>query len=968
MADLNADSKLDIAVTTQADSLCIFLGVGTATYAAVSSQYSLGNSVSAKGLTIGTFDSGTSNDIAVALSGSSNVAVLLNNGSGSFSALATYAATSSPYVITSADFNGDGKTDIATDGGTISVLLNTGTAFATHVDYIGGGGSALIAPDLNNDGKADLVSANYFANNCKVLLNNGSGVFANYTPYAALSAPQAIVTADFNQDKKYDIVACSTTDTRLSMFLGAGSGVFNTATTVTVGVFVNAMDTADFNKDGKTDLVTANTGTTSICVLLGNGNGTFGSATTYSTKGGVIGTGIRTGDVNKDGKADILVGDGNGDFVTYLGNGNGTFAAPTLNSGFSNNLQNQFKIADVTNDTKLDVVSANYGSNTVIVYAGNGSGGFSAGVSYTVATSPYAVAIGDLNNDGKLDMVTGNNNSNNEVSVLINSGSGFNTSVNYGLGAGSSLVSVVIADFNGDTKPDIAGSSQSLSVLLGTGTGTFGAASNFALPAYVNSMVAVDVNTDSKIDLVASSYPNDNIVVILNSGGPALTTTVSVNPVCKGSTVILQGGGAATYTWTSGVSDGTAFTPTITTTYTLTGTDNAGCTNTAITTVTVNPVPSLSITPTATLVCYGKNETLTASGASTYTWTNGIVNGVAFSPSVTATYTVTGTAANNCSNTSSIYITLDQPSIFISASAYTVCAGNPVTLNGNGASTYTWTGGVVDGNSFVPTASKTYSVTGTDVNNCKGSTDIYITVNQLPTVVAHTASTSVCLGSSTSVYGSGASNYYWSSGITNNVPFSPGSSQTYTVTGIDVNNCENKDTVSVRVNPLPVVTFTSLGFASPVCSNAGAQTLSGGYPNGGSYTGSGVVSNTTIFYPALAPGTYTLTYTYTDNNSCVSSSNHSVQVISCTTGIENNNEAVGSLVYPNPNNGQFYIQVGTYENTSVEVYNTIGQKVFAQKLEANLTPLDITNYNAGIYQITVLNNNVLLNQTKLVKQ
>lgn len=136
------------------------------------------------------------------------------------------------------------------------------------------------------------------------------------------------------------------------------------------------------------------------------------------------------------------------------------------------------------------------------------------------------------------------------------------------------------------------------------------------------------------------------------------TVTATSNPtngtVCQGGSITLTGGGASTYTWTGGVSNGVSFTPAGTLTYTVTGTAANGCTNTATKVITVNALPIVTATSSNDTVCLGTLVTLTGGGASTYSWSNGVTDGIAFTPTVTATYIVTGTAANGCIDTTSI--------------------------------------------------------------------------------------------------------------------------------------------------------------------------------------------------------------------------------------------------------------------------------------------------------------------------
>jgi gliding motility-associated-like protein len=137
---------------------------------------------------------------------------------------------------------------------------------------------------------------------------------------------------------------------------------------------------------------------------------------------------------------------------------------------------------------------------------------------------------------------------------------------------------------------------------------------------------------------------------------PPVTATPSF-AICPGASATLSGGGASTYTWDNGITNGTPFSPIATKTYTVTGTDVNGCKNTATSVVTINPLPTVTATPSFA-ICTGASATLSGAGASTYIWDNGITNGTAFSPIATKTYTVTGTDANGCKNTATSVVTI----------------------------------------------------------------------------------------------------------------------------------------------------------------------------------------------------------------------------------------------------------------------------------------------------------------------
>lgn len=383
-------------------------------------------------------------------------------------------------------------------------------------------------------------------------------------------------------------------------------------------------------------------------------------------------------------------------------------------------------------------------------------------------------------------------------------------------------------------------------------------------------------STSASINVVPS-FPGDTVFVSsYNSCGSSAPQilVVNVNPlpsvnasaspssiVCQGESIVLSGSGASTYSWTGGVTNAVPFTPSATTTYTVTGTDGNGCTQTNTILVTVNNLPSIGVTASPSPnVCLGEILTLSGTGASGYTWTGGIMNGISFTALTTETYTVTGTDMNGCSNTSSITITVHSLPIVNGTAnpSGAICNGDNITLNGSGANTYSWTGGVVDNIPFMATLSATYTVTGTDMNGCSSTSAVSITVNPLPIVDAGNDQ-SVCQGGSVLLGGSGAITYSWDNSVTDNVPFIPTTTLLYIVTGTDANNCSNTDTVMVTVHPLPSVDGgpdqTSCHGDSIILSGIGAV----------SYTWTGGISNNLPFLPTV---TTSYTVTGTDINGC----------------------------------------------------------------------------------------------------
>jgi hypothetical protein len=211
------------------------------------------------------------------------------------------------------------------------------------------------------------------------------------------------------------------------------------------------------------------------------------------------------------------------------------------------------------------------------------------------------------------------------------------------------------------------------------------------------------------------------------------TTVLPVNAgldqtVCAGQSVTLTATGATTYTWNNWVVNNVAFTPNITKTYTVNGTDANGCKGTDQVVVTVNQ-PLINAGADQT-ICSGQQATLTATGATSYTWTSGISNSTPFTPTATQTYTVSGTDVNGCSGSDAVTVTLVAQPTVNAGQNLTICAGDSVQLNATGASTYTWSSGTQNGGYYTPTASQTLQVIGSAGGTCTDSDDLQITVNQ----------------------------------------------------------------------------------------------------------------------------------------------------------------------------------------------------------------------------------------------
>lgn len=435
--------------------------------------------------------------------------------------------------------------------------------------------------------------------------------------------------------------------------------------------------------------------------------------------------------------------------------------------------------------------------------------------------------------------------------------------------------------------------------------------------------------------------------VIVNAS-PTIVIS-GVGTICLGTTEILTATGASTYTWnTSNISNTVSISPTTNTNYSVTGTDANGCLGTTSTSVVVNPTPTITISGVGT-ICAGDTETLVANGAMTYTWnTADYGSALVISPTTNTLYSITGTDINGCSGSSSFIVSVN-PLPVVAVNSPDICIGSTATLVATGANTYTWnTGASGQSLTTTPTVSTNYTVIGTDVNNCTNVAIALVNVNSLPVVIAYASDTSICAGQSDTLKGSGALTYTWSSGITDNMAFTPSVSQIYTVTGTDASSCINTNTVNVTVNPLPQVSLSITD--SVVCDNGSVVNLAGS-PSGGVYSGIAVSGNN--FDPLISGvGTFNVTYVYTDMNSCTDSSVKTITVNGCLNIPKTPHSNSFLSVYPNPFSSDINIEnvTGTPEVVLIDI---LGEKISSFRFLNLPYHMDLSNLKDGIYFLEI---------------
>ena len=314
--------------------------------------------------------------------------------------------------------------------------------------------------DLNGDGKLDIVLENSGSNTISVLLGNGDGTFQPKVDYATGTQPWSMDVGDVNGDGKPDVVTCDLAASSASVLINNGDGTFKPKVDYTTGAgsLPECLRLGDVNGDGKLDIVSANAGTNNVGVLINNGDGTFGAPATFSTD--THPTSIDMGDLNGDGKQDLVTANYNTNNVSVLfGNGNGTFQ-PAINYACGSQPET-VAVADLNRDGKPDVVTVNYNPScaSVLLNKGDGTGALMSHVDYTTGAGPYSLDVADLNHDGAPDLVT-TNHADNSISILYGNGDGtFVAKTDRPTGAGPFWVA--LGDLNGDGYGDLVVTEES---------------------------------------------------------------------------------------------------------------------------------------------------------------------------------------------------------------------------------------------------------------------------------------------------------------------------------------------------------------------------------------------------------------------------------------------------------------------------------------------------------------------------
>jgi hypothetical protein len=341
---------------------------------------------------------------------------------------------------------------------------------------------------------------------------------------------------------------------------------------------------------------------------------------------------------------------------------------------------------------------------------------------------------------------------------------------------------------------------------------------------------------------------------------PVIVVSPASYTVCSLTPVSFTAGGAITYTWTNGGGNNATatFTPGSASVFTVYGTDAGnGCVGSATVSVMTNTLPALSISG-STAVCYGGSATLTAGGATSYSWAGGpSTASFAVTPAASTVYVVTGTNAAGCVSSASYAVTSNSlPVITIAQSANPVCVNSDVTFTASGAASYTWTNyGSGNPITVTPTASTVYSVTGTSSAGCVSGATVGISTTPLPVIVVTPPTATVCAFTPVSFLAAGAITYTWSNGANGQSSiYNLSASGLQTVSGTNALGCVGTRTFFISIMPAPAVSVTAVPPA--ICAGNSAVLFASG---AASYTWSNGSNSPTISVSPAGSSAYLVT-------------------------------------------------------------------------------------------------------------
>ncbi|MES2703357.1 MAG: FG-GAP-like repeat-containing protein [Bacteroidota bacterium] len=927
VGDIDGDSKPDMVVTSYSSSYVSVLrntsSIGSILFAA---KVDLTTGTNPEGVVLGDIDGDGKTDMLVANFYGPSVSVFRNTGSTgtiAFAAKVDFASDTQPMSIALGDLDGDGRTDMAVTNyyfSTVSVFRNVSSSgtvsFATRSDYLAGTNPSSVAmADMNGDGAPDLAVANYGSNNVSVIRNTPAAVpptVAAMSPSVGSAGTTVTITgSNFNPTPADNIVFFGATratvtaagSTSLTATVPIGStysrvSVNNTALSLagysqypflptydnsgyiapslnfagkmdfTAGTTPQGVAIGDVDGDGKADMIVTNLGSATVSVFRNTGSaGIVSYAAKVDLITGANPYGVVIGDVDGDGKLDLVVANSVSHTVSVFRNtGSSGTVSFDLKVDFATALTPfSLAIGDLDGDGKPDLVVGNNSSTSLSIFGNRCSSGtiaFAPKADITGVSLPHHVAIGDVDGDGMQDMVVVRNSTVNNVYVYRHTGIpgtlSFATPIQ--LSADSQPFNVSIGDLDGDGKPELMvanNNSHNVSVFRNTGSsGT--------------------VSFATKMDIATGFNPRSVAVGDMNGDGKA--DMIVANSGSGTASVFRNTGSIGTVSFAARLDVATGTTPRSIAIGDADGdgkpdvvVGNYGSNNVSV--IRNNPLSPITgsanvcttVTTTLSNATSGGTWSSGATGIATVGSATGIVAGVA-AGTATISYTVPGGSAT-------VIVTVGMAPMAITGTA-TVCVGAATTLS-TASSGGTWS----SSNTAIGTVSTAGVVTGISEGIatisysavCGAAATVAVTVAPLPAAGTISGTATVCAGAATTLSTTGSGGVWSSTNAAAGTVSASGvvagiASGTTTISYTVTTGCGTAAaTQVVTTNPLPEP--GTISGTATVC--AGAATTLSTTGSGGVWsstnTAAGTVSTSGVV-TGIAVGNTTISYTVT--NSC----------------------------------------------------------------------------------------------------
>ncbi len=470
-----------------------------------------------RGVTVADFNGDGLADLAATHPASNTVGVLFGNGAGGFVLHATYATGTGPTAITQGDLDADGLLDLAIVNATASTATilrgGAGGVFTSAGTVaIAAGATAISATDLDQDGTLDLAIG--ATGTVQLLHGTGTGTFTALggISLASLGVPASVAAGDFDHDGAADLVV--STSLAVLVVRGTGGGSFGSPLSLAASPSNRGVSVADLDSDGHLDLAVAS-GASSVTVWFGSALGAFGSPATLTTSGAP--QLVVAGDFDGDSAGDLVAVTDNAATLFRGGPGRTYTQAGTVTTGGSG--ASAAVAAQLDSDPAADLVVANTTTSTAGVVLG-GAAGLGGAHALVVGTGSTATVTADFNEDGRPDLAVIDPAASRIFVFTQTAGGALVAGATVTLSANAGSSNAVVADFNLDGHVDIAVTNtafSSVSVVLGTGTGTFGALLNTGTGQAPKRLAVGDFNGDGKPDLAVPASLGNALTVLINT-------------------------------------------------------------------------------------------------------------------------------------------------------------------------------------------------------------------------------------------------------------------------------------------------------------------------------------------------------------------------------------------------------------------------------------------------------------------